>query len=435
MRKAVLALAIATALGGAAGTSEQRSLVFTNATVIDVKSGHLVRGQTIVITAKRISALSSHVEIPAGATVMDAGGRFVVPGFWDMHTHALWSTNQIQRMLSLFLANGITGIRDMGSPLPLDETLLWRSKVADGAILGPRIFAAGKLIDGPQPVWQGSVAVATDQQAKEAVDDLQRHDVDFIKVYSRLPREAYFAVAAETKRSGTTFVGHVPIYVSAKEASAAGQRSIEHLSEILFACSRDEADLRKRLIATKIGDERERVRKDQLKIVVNTFSQRKAWELSSLFAKNDTWQVPTLTVQHAFAFANPLDLQRSRGVRYVPASAVASWVDRLASFRKTRDDEDMAVQKRSYELEIQVVQMMRKAGVHFMAGTDAETFFPSGFGLQTELALFVAAGFSPLEALQAEPLSILQSISRRQRISARSKSGRLLILCFWTQTH
>jgi hypothetical protein len=220
-----------------------------------------------------------------------------------------------------------------------------------------------------------------------------------------LPREAYFAVAAETKRSGTTFVGHVPIYVSAKEASAAGQRSIEHLSEILFACSRDEADLRKRLIATKIGDERERVRKDQLKIVVNTFSQRKAWELSSLFAKNDTWQVPTLTVQHAFAFANPLDLQRSRGVRYVPASAVASWVDRLASFRKTRDDEDMAVQKRSYELEIQVVQMMRKAGVHFMAGTDAETFFPSGFGLQTELALFVAAGFSPLEALQAATLN------------------------------
>jgi hypothetical protein len=241
----------------------------------------------------------------------------------------------------------------------------------------------------------------TDQQAEEAVDYLHDHGADFIKVYSRLPRVAYFAVAAEARKDGIDYVGHVPIYITAKEASEAGQRSIEHLSEILFACSSDEPALRKQLVATSIGAQRDRVRKDQLKVVVNTFSKKKATELSRIFSSNNTWQVPTLLVQHTFAFTTPNDLRNSTGVEYVAPGTVTGWIDRLGSFRKTRNEEDMSVQKRSYELEIQVVRIMHKAGVNFMTGTDAETFFAAGFGLHTELALLVEAGFSPLEALQA----------------------------------
>jgi imidazolonepropionase-like amidohydrolase len=405
MRTIVFVLTLVTTSISAFAQKESRFLVFTNATVINVKTGDLLRGQTIVITDDRITALSRKVRIPPHALVVDAAGQFVVPGFWDMHAHALWSMDQVQRMFDLFLANGVTAIRDMGSPLAIDEMMQWRKKVSDGAILGPRIFAAGILVDGPTPVWPGSLAVETDQQAKEAVDYLHDQGVDFVKVYSRLPRAAYFAVAAEAKRDGMDYVGHVPIYVSAKEASAAGQRSIEHLSEILFACSSDEPELRKQLVATAIGAERDRVRKDQLKIIVNTFSDKKATELSGIFASNNTWQVPTLLVQHAFAFTNPNDLRHSTGVEYVPPRAVTGWMDRLGSFRKTRNEEDMSVQKRSYELEIQVVQTMHRAGVHFMTGTDAETFFPAGFGLHTELALLIQSGFSPLEALQATTLN------------------------------
>jgi hypothetical protein len=224
-------------------------------------------------------------------------------------------------------------------------------------------------------------------------------------VYSRLPRVAYFAVADAARKDGLSFVGHVPIYVSASEASVAGQRSIEHLSEILFACSHDESALRKQLVATAIGAERDRLRKGQLQVVVGTFSEQKAMRLSRLFAKNDTWQVPTLLVQYTYAFVNPYELHDSPGIRYVPASTVNGWVDRLSSFRKIRDEKDMEAQKRSYELEIQLVQMMRRSGAHFMTGTDAETFYPAGFGLHTELGLFVSAGFSSLEALQAATLN------------------------------
>src|SRR5216117_1700810 len=117
------------------------SLVFTHATVIDVRTGHILRDQTIVISGDRITALSPQAAIPANAEVVNATGKFVIPGLWDMHAHALWSTDQIKRMFDMFLANGITSVRDMGSPLPVSETLGWRTKVENGTVLGPRIFA------------------------------------------------------------------------------------------------------------------------------------------------------------------------------------------------------------------------------------------------------------------------------------------------------
>jgi hypothetical protein len=147
------------------------------------------------------------------------------------------------------------------------------------------------------------------------------------------------------------------------------------------------------------------VRKEQLKIVVSTFSAQKALRLSRLFAKNDTWQVPTLFVQYTYAFVNPYELHDLPGVRYVPINTVKGWSERLNSFRKIRNVKDMEAQKRSYRLEIQLVRMMHRSGVRFMTGTDAETFYPAGFGLHTELGLFVSAGFSPLEALQAATLN------------------------------
>ena len=153
-RTAVLFLLVLTAVAVPAptGQSASSSLVFTHATVIEVRTGHIFRDQTIVVTGDRITALSPRAEIPANSEVVDATGKFVIPGFWDMHAHALWSTDQIQRMFDMFLANGVTSIRDMGSPLPVSETLNWRTRVANGTVLGPRILAAGKLVDGPKPV-------------------------------------------------------------------------------------------------------------------------------------------------------------------------------------------------------------------------------------------------------------------------------------------
>jgi len=381
------------------------SFVFTHATVVDVKSGRLLNDQTIVIRGDRITALSPHAEIPAGARIVDATGRFVIPGLWDMHAHPLYGCDTPERMFRMLLANGVTGARDLGSGLPVPEALNWRDRVASGAVLGPRIIAAGKIVDGPQPVFPGSIAVGTAEQGREAVRALRRDGVDLVKVYSRLPREAYFAIADEARKQGIPFVGHTPIYISAREAAEAGQRSIEHLSELLFACSSKESELREQLISSPIGVARDRVRREQTKVIVATFSEQKASQLSGLFVKNGTWQVPTLLIQYTYAFVDPAQLRDSPGARYVPASLMQSWIERLSAFRGIRKEEDMAAQKRSYELEIGLVRRMHAAGVRFMTGTDAETYYPAGFSLVTELGLFVRAGFSPLEALQAAPLN------------------------------
>ena len=126
--------------------------------------------------------------------------------------------------------------------------------------------------------------------------------------------------------------------------------------------------------------------------------------------------MPTLLVQYTYAFVNPYELRDSPGSRYVPASAFNGWIERLNAFRKDRDEQDMEAQKRNYQLEIQVVRMMRRSGVRFMTGTDAETFYPAGFGLHTELGLFVSAGFSPLEALQAATLNPAVYFGRNEEL-------------------
>lgn len=390
----------------------QAPLAFTHATVIDIQTGSLTRNATIVIELDHIVAVSQTAKVPPSASVVDLSGRFVIPGLWDMHAHPLYTADRPERMFRMLLANGVTGVRDLGSLMPVPEALAWRDKVNSGAVLGPRVVAAGKIVDGPIPVFPNSIPVGTAEQGREIVHTLKNQGVGLIKVYSRLPREAYFAIADEAKKEGIPFVGHTPIFISASEAATAGQRSIEHLSEILFACSSKESELRKELIDSAIGDARNRVRRDQTKVVVDTFSEAKAQQLTALFRQHDTWQVPTLNIQYTYAYVDPYTLHDFPGTRYVPAEMIDGWADRVAGFRKIRDEQDMQAQRRSYELEIHLVQMMHKAGVHFMTGTDAETFYPAGFCLHMELALFVGAGFTPLEALQAATLNPAKYLGR-----------------------
>jgi cytosine/adenosine deaminase-related metal-dependent hydrolase len=388
------------------------SLVFTHANVINVKTGGVLPNATIVIQNDRIIIVSQDANIPADAQVVDVHGQFVIPGLWDMHAHPLYTADRPERMFRLLLANGVTGVRDLGSLLPVPDALAWRDKVNSGAVLGPRMIAAGKIVDGPIPVFPNSIPVETADQGREIVQTLRKQGVDLIKVYSRLPREAYFAIAAEAKKEGIPFVGHTPIFISAHEAATAGQRSIEHLSELLFACSSHESELRKQLTTSAIGAERDRLRREQTKVMVDTFSEEKALQLAKLFRENDTWQVPTLNVQYTYAYVDPYALHDFPGTRYVPPEMVDGWIGRVAGFRKIRNEQDMAAQRRSYELEIHLVRIMHKAGVHFMTGTDAETFYPAGFCLHMELALFVSAGFSPLETLQAATLNPAEYMGR-----------------------
>ena len=172
-------------------------LVLSNVTVVDVRTGALHAEQTVVLEGNRIASVepSKSAKHPRNAPIVNSRGLFLIPGLWDMHVHLVfgdWFPDARDISLPLFIANGVTGVRDMGGDW---ETLrAWRREIASGALVGPRIVASGPYIEG------GDVPIAhlvarTPDEGRTAVDSLVALGVDFIKVHTQLKPETYYAVA------------------------------------------------------------------------------------------------------------------------------------------------------------------------------------------------------------------------------------------------
>ena len=369
----------------------QAPIALTHVTVIDVTSGAPKRDTTVVIIGDRISAIgdSANVSVPADAQVVDASGKFLIPGLWDMHVH--W---YFRDTFTLFIANGVTGVRQMFGN---SDLLRWRDQIAKGSLLGPRMFVASPIIDGPEPVWPNSISVSNENDGRKAVKRVKQWGADFVKVYSLLPHDAYFGIADAAKQEGITFVGHVPNSVSPREASDAGQKSIEHLTGILIECSDKETELRDKLVKADSPGARGRVQATALE----TYDEKKAAKLFARFAKNHTWQCPTLTVLRSLAYLGDESFRRDGRQRYIPRQLLQRWM-----LRANRNQGDNAGAKRCFQKQLEIVRAMRKAGVPILAGTDTgNPFCFPGFSLHDELALLVIAGLTPVEALRSATLN------------------------------
>lgn len=380
--------------------SKSKSLVINNVTVIDATGKPAMPGMTVVITDGRIAEMGKGLKakMPAGTEVIDGTGKYLIPGLWDMHVHE-WEKNYF---LPLFIANGVTGVRDMFGPLPMIKQ--WREEMKAGTLVGPRIIAAGPIVDGPKPIWPGSIAVANEAEGVKAVSTAKEGGSDFVKVYSLLPRDAYFAIAAEAKRQGMSFAGHVPASVTVAEASDAGQKSIEHLTGILVACSSKEDGLNNAALERRKSGQASSMSasiSDQIK-AIESFDDKKAAALYARFKKNRTWMSPTLTVLRALAFIGDDDFRNDPRMKYVPDYLRNTMWGPTAFGRNARTAEDNAGAKRVFQKNLEMIGAMNKAGVAIIAGTDTPNpyVFP-GFSLHDELALLVKAGLTPMEALQA----------------------------------
>ena len=382
----------------------QNILAITHANVIDVTGGPTKRDYTVVISGDRITEIGNSSKIPApkSAEVLDATGKFLIPGLWDMHVHP-----HGKDYLPLFIANGVTGIRVMwGDP----EDHEWRKAIEAGGLIGPRMIIASPLVDGPKPYWRGSISVSSEAEARQVVIKAKQDGADFVKVYQFLPRDLYFAIADEAKKQGMPFAGHVPISVSAQEASSAGQKSFEHLVGILPACSSRSADLLKgqqddlaegllskpRYWGTHVVESRQ--------MMLDTYRPDQVAALCAVLKSNGTWQVPTLTLLRMFAYGDDPGFLKDTRLKYVPIRTRASWDPSAIDGKHT--PEDFAYMKKEFQKDLEVVGAMQKAGVGILAGTDtANPFCFPGFSLHDELGLLVQAGLSPMEALQAATLN------------------------------
>jgi hypothetical protein len=225
-------------------------IYITHVTVVDTETGKEAKDRTVVISGERISEVrdSKKARPPKDAKVVDARGKYLIPGLWDMHVHAV-RPEGIATMFPMFVANGVLGIRDMGTSMSLTDVNQLREQITNGSRLGPRIVAAGPILDGHEiPLYPISVAITSAEQGREMVRSLKTSGADFIKVYSWLSRDSFLAIAEEAKKQNIPFVGHVPCSVTALEASDAGQKSIEHLRGIALSCSAREEEIRNELL-------------------------------------------------------------------------------------------------------------------------------------------------------------------------------------------
>lgn len=377
--------------------AHSRPLVFTHVTVIDATGAPARPDMTVIIDGGRITEINRQAALPEDAQVINAAGKYLIPGLWDMHVHT-----PTREFVMLYVANGVTGVRDMFSPLP--QINQWRGQILSGALAGPHIIAAGPIVDGPKPIWPGSIAVGNEAEGRKAVQTVKSGGSDFVKVYSQLSRDAYFAIADEAKKQGIAFAGHVPTVVTVAEASDAGQKSVEHLTGITLGCSSAEAELMKEM---KEKSEAEPgaflptwVRLQSRSLA--TYDSARAEALFARLAKNGTWQTPTFTVLRALAFLDDPAFTGDPRMKYMPPFVRSFWNPKNSPTMKQLTAEDFASQKKLFARQLEMVGAMQRAGVGILAGTDTLNpyVFP-GFSLHDELGLLVKAGLTPMQALQA----------------------------------
>ncbi len=420
--KAVTFIVAAIVAAGCRRGEVKATLVFENVTLIDGTDRGAQPNMSVAIDGDKIAAVgpTARIKAPAAANRVDATGLYLIPGLWDNHVH---SYAYGERSFALFLANGVTTIRDVGGDL--NEVGWLRQESQYGRLLGPRMLIAGPVLDAPEIVRtfpRGRVAAPTPEAAVRVVDSLANLQVDVIKVHSMTPRAAYFAILARAKERGLRVVGHIPDSVSAAEAVDSGQRTIEHDFRLAAANStRGEA-----ISAWTRGEMKrylDRVGKD-FKIweyfAIRVAGEDSAWmaydsATASRFAARSAgkavWFDPTLMVMQTQFRKNEPMVRNLTELRFAPKAA-REFEDGIPA-AAAPTPAMIEAGRRQYEYVKLAFRELVRARAKFLAGTDTPVMpLVPGFSLHRELELLVDLGLTPLEALQAASRNGAQAMGR-----------------------
>jgi len=370
-------------------------LVLLGVTVVDPVTGTRTANQRIIIQGNRIVAVGRETRAPAGARVIDARGKFVIPGLWDMHVHFM---NAGVTALPLLLAHGVTSVREMGGYI--DSTRAWQARMAAGTLAGPRIKTPGPILESPRylagvrqrdsaaggllapRILPYRIGVADSAAAERAIDSLVRLGVDFVKIRTAASRTAYLGILNAAGRAGLKVAGHQQSAATLAEAVRAGQQDVEHA--FYPALDTLTADLRGALYRE--------------------------------LAAAGLWYTPTLVVSRAVlvsgdsglrALFGPGAERRSPEQRYASPWLLGWWRMQLEERARDTSSANAAASRRAYASNLQDVRGLQDAGVAILAGTDAGSVlvYP-GFSLHEELRLLVEeATLTPAEALRAATIT------------------------------
>jgi imidazolonepropionase-like amidohydrolase len=416
------------AQAGAAATG----VVLVHVAVIDATANAPRLDQAVVIANGRIASVgpSARVKPPKSVRIVDAQGKFLIPGLWDMHVHLAglnadpaWSK---QVLLPLLLASGVTGVRDMGGDL---ETLLaWKHEIEAGAFLGPHIVASGPFLVGSGNKTAEQYPVANAKEARAAVRELKSHGADFVKVISVPSKEVFFAIADESKKQDIPFAGHLPFQVSALEASNAGIRSIEHLlySAFSLSFSSKEDELRQKLVAAE--EKGDSVAWEQIAHESDaTYSKDISTTVFQTLKRNGTWVTPTLASLNIASHPEEWDVSDPE-LQFVPPSLAQQWRD---SFHDAAMKERAAWLARQATNDWKLTGELHHAGIPLLVGSDSlDPFVFPGESLHRELVELVRAGLTPTEALQSATAGAAKFLGRERELGTveTGKAADLVLL-------
>jgi imidazolonepropionase-like amidohydrolase len=370
-------------IAGCGQPAQPADLALTGVTVVDVATGTLTPGRTIVVAGDRIVAVNDSAAGFAPARTVDATGRFALPGVWDMHVHfgggeALIEENR--NLLPLYVAHGITTVRDAAGDLS-PSVLEWRAAVAAGTLQGPSIFTSGPKLEGINSVWPGDLEVGSEPEVQAALDKLQAMRVDFVKITENtLTPALYMYGLREATRRGVATSAHVPVAVTLDQASEAGLRSIEHMSYLLRGGSPREAELSAAVAAGTMTPAAATT------AMIESFDEGTARRTYERLAKRGTAVTPTLNGSRVLAYLDQDTHASDSYLQYLGAGLKATYEGRVT---RAAGDDAAAVARRHerFEQAARLLPLLQQAGVTILAGTDAgflNSFNYPGIGLHDD---------------------------------------------------
>ena len=428
--KTTLILSLLLWFSSANAQLKKADLILSDIAVVDVVNNILIPHQTVVIGKDRI------IEVGANAIgkkyqaqqLIQSTGKYIMPSLWDMHVHFGGDTLKEENkwLLPLYLAAGVTAVRDCAGDISL-ELLAWKKAIASGKLEGPTIFTSGPKLEGPKSIWPGDLEIANEAEMNLALDSLKKLQVDFVKITDNALDPALFlaSIKASSKR-GWKVSGHAPVQYTLNELSDAGLSTVEHLSYLLRAASKEEERI---TTARRLGTLSSKDANDQL---MQTMDSATAIRKFKMLAANGTAVVPTMNGSRVVAYLDQDNHQQDDYLKYLgPAlKRTYSWrVDRAAK------DNAAAISARHYNFETaaHLIPWLYQAGVPFLAGTDAgylNSYNYPGIGLHQEMAMMVHYGLPIHEALKASVINgpAFFNLSKDFGAVATNKIADLLIL-------
>lgn len=433
MRRKLFVFTAAAALEWAAHASaaEPVDLLVRHANVIDMATGKVARDQVVAVRGGDVVAVGPDKGATAysASRTIDATGKFVMPGLWDMHVHFGGGPELIQEnrnLLPLYLAHGITSIRDCAGDLA-HEVLAWREEIRRGALLGPTLYTSGPKLEGLKPIWKGVLEVGTEAEVNAALDRLQGLKVDFVKITDNTLKPDLFLYAVrEATRRGLKTSAHIPAAITVEQASKAGLTSIEHMSYALRPGASREAEWAADVAAGRITPAEATAK------TLAAFDATTAKAAYRGFAAKGMFITPTLNGSRATAYLDQDDHKADPYLAYIGPGLKKTYDWRVGLAAK---DDAAAIARRHqrYEKAANLLPLLQGSGMTIIAGTDAgflNAFNYPGVGLHDEMGIFVAHGLTPLRTLQAATLAGPKYFGTTARYGAvaRGKAADILIL-------